>query len=273
MLDRLNPESVTDSGILILLAVGIFFTYSFFLEPNLLVVKEIQINGTGLGMKIVLLSDLQRSNDDPAFIQRAVDIANSEDADIILIDGDYVEASESELPSIAPLKALHAKYGVYGVMGNHDYGMITGRENAPDAVMASDIKDFLQDGSAIRILSNEHVQVGNVTIIGLDDSWANQRDEGAAFAGNLSGYRIILSHNQESLPITKSDADLYLFGHTHCGQIRFPGIGSIPKLFGFKGEYEMGYYKIDGSDVYTTCGLAWGPRFLAPPEVTVIELS
>ena len=167
---------------------------------------------------------------------------------------------------------MHAKYGVYAVMGNHDYGMITSRENPPNDLMASDIRAFLE-GSGIRILRNENVQAGNLTIIGLDDQWAGRRDELAALSGNISGYRILLSHNQEGLAIGNGTADLYLFGHTHCGQIRLPGVGSIPKLFGFKGQYEMGRYRINESDVYTTCGLGWGPRFLAPPEVTVIELN
>jgi predicted MPP superfamily phosphohydrolase len=272
MLDKLNPESIVEDWLVLLLAFGIFFVYSFFVEPELLMVKHVQINDTGLDMKIVFLSDFQRWGSDSSFIQRAVDIANSEEPDIVLLGGDYVERDLSELPSIEPLKSLHAKYGVYGVMGNHDYGMLTGSELAPDTSMASDVGSFLEDGG-IRILSNEHTNTANLTIIGLDDLWAGKRDESAASPGNISGYRILLSHNQYGLPIGNNTADLYLFGHTHCGQLRLPGIGSLPKLIGFKGEYEMGYYRINGSDVYSTCGLAWGPRFLAPSEVTVIELN
>ncbi|NYZ74187.1 metallophosphoesterase [Candidatus Micrarchaeota archaeon] len=272
MWDRLNPESVVNTSLLLMVLLGILFAYSFFIEPGMVVVKEVQINGTGVHMKVVFLSDFQRMSTDPEFMQQVVELTERENPDIILLGGDYIETSESELPSAAPLKTLHARYGVYGVMGNHDYGMITGREFPPNDLMASGIRAFLED-SGIRILSNEHVQIGNVTIIGLDDLWAGERDEAAALSGNISGYRILLSHNQYGLPITKSDADLYLFGHTHCGQIRLPGLGSVPKLFGFRGEYEMGYYKVNGSDVYTTCGLAGGPRFLAPPEVTVIELN
>lgn len=272
MRDRANPESIVDDWLGILIALGIFFVYSFFVEPELLTVKQVQINDTGLDLKIVFISDFQRWDSDPSFIQRAIDLANREEPDIILLGGDYIERDLSELPSVEPLKSLHAKYGIYGVLGNHDYGMITGTESAPDTSMASDVESFLEDGG-IRILRNEHINTANLTIIGLDDLWAGERDTAAISSDDMSDYRILLSHNQYDLPIGNDTADLYLFGHTHCGQLRLPGIGSLPKLIGFKGEYEMGRYSINGSDVYTTCGLAWGPRFLAQPEITVIELN
>jgi len=81
-----------------------------------------------------------------------------------------------------------------------------------------------------------------------------------------------LAHNQNDLEINKEIADLYLFGHTHCGQIRLPYIGSIPKIFGFQGDYDYRHYVVNDADVYTTCGLAPAPRFFNPPEITIINL-
>ena len=123
------------------------------------------------------------------------------------------------------------------------------------------------DKKPIKILRNEKVIIDEkVTIIGLDDLWAHLRDESAAYSDKESvGYRILLSHNQEELDIKKETADLYLFGHTHCGQMRLPGLGSIPKLLGFSGDYDKGHYILDdGVHVYTTCGLAPAPRLLNP---------
>ena len=65
--------------------------------------------------------------------------------------------------------------------------------------------------------------------------------------------------------------DLQLSGHTHRGQI-FP-FGLITRLVF---PYHSGYYQLaKDSRLYASRGAGtWGPpiRFLAPPEVTVIDL-
>ena len=66
--------------------------------------------------------------------------------------------------------------------------------------------------------------------------------------------------------------DLQLSGHTHGGQI-FP-FNLVVKHFYPK---QSGLYRLDkGSTLYVNRGTGtWGPpmRFLAPPTVTLIELS
>ena len=252
-------------------------------EPAIIETDTVEITGTGVNMTIAFLSDFQRRDADPAFVQRAVDMVNSKNPDLVLLGGDYVEKSIDELPSIEPLKDLKSKYGVYGVMGNHDYlAFGFARNVGGDAVLAQQIIKFFETSNhtndrqndGIKILRNEKVVIDDkVTLIGLDDLWANLRDESKAYGDKSTGYKILLSHNQEELDIKKETADLYLFGHTHCGQMRLPVLGSIPKIFGFSGEYDKGYYVLDdGTHVYTTCGLAPAPRLLNPPEISIITL-
>lgn len=254
----------------------VFGTYTILIEPNNIVVKNIQINDTGTNMKIVFLSDFQRADNDSRFVERVVELVNKENADLILLGGDYVMADEYELPSIEPLKKLKAKYGIYGVMGNHDYNMVVPQSKCPgqeNLILANNVKKFLEENGTITVLSNENRKFGSVTLIALNDLFGCQRNETKALLGSQTGYRILLSHNQDELEISNKTADIYLFGHTHCGQIRIPGIGSLPKVFGFAGEYDAGYYMVNGSHVYTTCGFCPGPRLFAPPEITVIELD
>lgn len=253
---------------------------SFLVEPNLIENHVIEITDTGINMTIAFLSDFQRRDADPAFVQRVVDMINEKSPDLVLLGGDYVEWGIKELPSIEALKNLESIHGVYGVMGNHDYGAFGFAKNTGgDTILGQNIIAFLEstDNNAIpiTILQNEKAIIQDkLTIIGLDDLWANLRDEQKAYADKESvGYRILLSHNQEELQISKAIADLYLFGHTHCGQLRLPVLGSIPKLLGFSGEYDMGHYVVDDVQIYTTCGLAPAPRFLNPPEITMINLS
>lgn len=115
----------------------------------------------------------------------------------------------------------------------------------------------------------------NLTVIGLDDLGTDLRDEQKAFSDKENkGYRILLSHSQEGLDIKKETADLFLFGHTHCGQIRLPGLCSVPKVMGFPGDYDQRHYVLEKDvHLYTTCGLAPGPRLLNPPEVSIIKLT
>ena len=265
------------------LFLAVLTVNSVLVEPAIIENDTIEITGTGVDMTVAFLSDFQRRDANPAFVQRAVDIVNAQNPDLVLLGGDYVERSAEELASVEPLRNLKSKHGIYGVMGNHDYlAFGFARDVGGDAVLAEQIIRFLEtpnlsddNKKPINILRNEKVIIDDkVTLIGLDDLWAHLRDESKAYSDKESTrYRILLSHNQEELDIKKETADLYLFGHTHCGQIRLPGLGSIPKLFGFSGEYDRGHYILDdGTHIYTTCGLAPAPRLLNPPEISIIRL-
>ena len=259
---------------------------SLIIEPNTIEENTLRITNTGIDMDIVFVSDFQRNNSNPDFVQKVVDIINSKNPDLVLLGGDYVENSADELPSIYPLQNIQSKHGVYGVMGNHDYSAFGfAKDVGGDQILSEKIIQFMANfdsGSMgeenekpnITILRNEKVIIDDdLTVIGLDDLWAHLRDESKAFSDKEShGYRILLSHNQEELEINKETADLFLFGHTHCGQIRLPVLGSIPKLFGFSGDYDKGHYLVDDVHVYTTCGLAPAPRLLNPPEIVTIKL-
>lgn len=77
------------------------------------------------------------------------------------------------------------------------------------------------------------------------------RDGQRAYSGEDVGYRILLFHDQDELEIDACNGSLFFW--TYYDQVRIPAIGSIPKLKGFSGEYDV--------DVYITCGLAPWPDF------------
>ena len=236
-------------------------------------ITETEFPGDGVEMKIGLIADFQRKNADPRFVARVVDILNEKKLDTVLIAGDFVHVNLSELPSVEPLKNLETTYGVYGVLGNHDYRIYSMNKYGSSLEMGDKIIEYLESDGTIKILRNENVRIGNVTVIGLDDYWMGLRNETKAWDGVEDGYKIILSHNQEKITIDKDISDAYLFGHTHCGQVRLPILGSIPKILGFPGEYDYKHYTINDAEVYTTCGLAPAPRFFNPPEITIITIS
>lgn len=252
--------------------IAILGFYAFVIEPNMIDVNEIDISNTGIKMKIGLIADFQRQNSDPAFVQRVVDILNEKDLDVVVIAGDFIDKSLDELPSLDPLDKLKTKYGVYGVLGNHDYNVyFLNRDNA-NFELAETVIEYLESNSTVKILRNENIVINDVAIIGLDSYWAGLRDLDKAFINTSNEFKILFTHNQNDLEINKETADVYLFGHTHCGQVRLPYVGSIPKIIGFEGDYDYKHYIVNDADVYTTCGLTPGPRFLNPPEITIVNL-
>ena len=245
---------------------------AFAIEPNMIEVNEIDVSNTGTEMKIGFISDFQRQNSNPAFVQRVVDILNEERLDMIVIGGDFIDKSLGELPSLDPLQELDAKYGVYGVLGNHDYNVYSLNRNNANFEMGESVARYLESRGPIQILRNENVVINDIVLIGLDSYWAGLRDMDKAFENTSEEFKILLTHNQNNLEINKETADVYLFGHTHCGQVRLPYVGSIPKIIGFEGDYDYKHYIVNDADVYTTCGLTPGPRLFNPPEITIINL-
>lgn len=242
------------------------------IEPNFIVTNEIDLKNTGNEMKIIFLADFQRRDNDPAFVQRVVDIINEQNPDLILLGGDYIEKSLSELPSVEPLRKMESHFGTFAVMGNHDYDVYWYAPGTANLETAKQIEEFLTANNTIQFLSNQNVEIENINIIGLDSYWPGLRND-AKSKRSTEDFTIVLTHNQDNLEINKENADLYLFGHTHCGQVRLPGIGSIPKAMGFRGVFDYRYYLVDDVHVYTTCGLTTAPRFLNPPEITIINLT
>ena len=254
-------------GIIVILGLD-----AFVIEPNMIEVNEIDIWDTGTKMKIGFISDFQRQNSDPAFVQRVVDILNEKNLDTVIIAGDFIDRSLSELPSLYPLGKLETKYGVYGVLGNHDYNVYSFDRDNANFELAETVIEYLESNGSIKILRNENVIINDVVIIGLDSYWAGLRDLEKAFTDTSDEFKILFAHNQNDLEISKETADVYLFGHTHCGQVRLPYVGSIPKMIGFEGDYDYRYYIVNEANVYTTCGLTPAPRFFNPPEITIINL-
>lgn len=87
------------------------------------------------------------------------------------------------------------------------------------------------------------------------------------------GFRVVMSHHPEYLPLIPSSVDLILSGHAHGGQWRFFGHGVWSPGQGWWPRYTKGVY--DGRLV-VSAGLSnttWVPRLFNPTEVVYIERS
>jgi predicted MPP superfamily phosphohydrolase len=187
--------------------------------------------------------------------------------DLFIVTGDLVDAQINHLPGLSDmLREIQATYGKYAIMGNHEYYA------GPDKSAA-----FMQE-AGLTLLRDKAVTGGPITIVGIDDRTALQLNLGHPSSEKklLSGlsrdkFILYLKHQPRIDPNTIGLFDLQLSGHTHKGQI-FPFTLLTRLTFPLNaGNYDLG----KGSLLHVSRGTGtWGPpiRFLAPPEITVIEL-
>lgn len=216
-----------------------------------------QITDVHLGL-IVSRGRLQR-------ILRCVKAANP---DILVSTGDLVDGQMDDIDELIGLfREVTPPYGKFAVTGNHEFYAGINRSLA------------FMEKAGFRVLRDEVISIpGRVHIAGVDDPAGGRygllkgMSEKAVLA-NLpqQGFTLFLKHR----PVLNKSAmgyfDMQLSGHTHGGQI-FPFL-LISKLFYPIGA---GLHILEGkSYLYVSRGSGtWGPpiRFLAPPEVTVVDL-
>ena len=263
-----------------ILLFALILFYTFRIEPNCINTTYTHLEfGIENPIKIAFISDIHSDTVSSEFLHDVVKKINLEEPDYILLGGDYISNKEDDLFKLSELSNLRAKKGKYAVIGNHDYDIwneVGCSQESKDGI-TENISSYLEE-LGITVLKNQNVELEKeVVLIGLDDFWSCKTNYLEAMQGTQDyDVKIILAHNQDSVSLKEIEGSLLLLaGHTHCGQIRLPIIGSIPKTFyNFSGEFEMGHHEIDEKmHIYTTCGIGGGPRFLASPEITIIEIS
>ena len=121
--------------------------------------------------------------------------------------------------------------------------------------------------------------VGRETLwlAGLDDGWSGSPDLVAAVTQRPSrATTVLLMHEPDLADDYSQDTGiaLQLSGHSHGGQIRFPGVGALVTPY-LAWKYDMGLYSVNDMWLYTNRGLGvtnLPVRFNCPPEITEITL-
>ncbi len=255
------------------------------------------------GFRIVQISDLHTGTwgDDTRFISKLADSVNNCKPDVVFFTGDIVNRQTSELtPFLKTLSKIKAPYGVYSILGNHDYGDYMVWESDEEKASNLELMKAWQAQIGWKMLNNRRVPLiakgDTIQLIGVEnwgeppfrqyghllDAYPISKD--SVYNLNDNRYKILLTHNPEHWRREASqisNINLTLSGHTHAMQMIF-GAGRFrwsPSALMYEtwgGLYERTNQRGDNLKIYVNIGAGEvGMPYRiggAVPEVTVITL-
>lgn len=268
-------------------------------------VEQVEISYDNLppafdGYRLVQFSDAHVGTwgSDTAFVSRLVDSINAQNADMIVFTGDIVNRETRELaPFVNVLSRLHARDGVYSILGNHDYGDYIDWPSPDKKAENNRRLAYLQKQMGWELLKNEYRMIGkgsdSIALIGVE----NWGEPPFTVYGNLKAsypadsirhlndatFKILLTHNPMhwTREVTKkSNVNLTLSGHTHAMQtmVRVGEWKWSPCVWRYKtwgGLYADSVGKERPMYIYVNIGsgeVGMPARIGATPEVTVLTL-
>lgn len=230
---------------------------------------RVPIVGLGEPIRILHLSDVHLRGPEPwvdGLCARLADPART--PDLVALTGDVVTRGWTEAVAHQFLDAVpRARLGTWAVIGNWE---VWG--GAP-----KDVWRGLLAEHGIRLLVDENVDLGPLTLIGTDDLASGTPDVAAAFRDAAADKpALVLTHSPALFPeLARGPARVVLAGHTHGGQVRLPGLGAFFLPRG-SGDYPHGWYRQGETWLFVHRGVGWSVapwRWRAPPELAWIDLE
>ena len=243
------------------------------------------------GLKILQFSDFHAGSliGEQEKFSEAINIMNSQNADLIVFTGDMVNSKAEELDDwIALLSKLEAKQGKYSILGNHDYGDYHHWDSEEEKIanlellkryhaqmgfklMLNDTHIFEKDGQKIALLGVENWGEKPFPQLGRLDIVMEKAKE--------VPFKVLLSHDPthwDYKVLNKTDVALTLSGHTHGMQMAINIAGYSWSPVSLKYPRWKGLYTENNQHLYVNIGLGYigfPGRVGTDPEITVFELK
>lgn len=250
-----------------------------------------RIPATFNNYRIVQLSDLHLGNfkNKTGFISDIVKQVNELNPDLIVFTGDLVNNRGNELDAyMSILSQLHAKDGVFSVLGNHDYGDYVRWKSPNDKRENLNQLIKKQNSMGWKMLNNasQYIRRGgdSIAIIGVENwgepPFPQYGDLQKAYPTLTDEtFKILLTHNPvhwDAEIIPSTNIDLSLSGHTHAMQIKL-GFGKF-RISPSSWKYKRwsGLYNNGKQYLYVNDGIGYvflPMRIGATPEITVIDIK
>lgn len=270
-----NPLAAPVTGIAVLVLVTGIWGYGLWNAYHPRVTHyDIKISKPAKTLKklhIVMISDIHLGslvgNDR---LRDLVNRINAMNPDMVLFVGDTIDEDIhyfKEKKMGRHFKEIKSKYGVYAVLGNHEYIGRYAHET---------VRELNKAG--VRVLIDDYVKVADsFYIVGRDDK------SGSRFTGrqrkNLDD---IISSVDRSLPIFLMDhqpknlgeaeragVDLQVSGHTHRGQL-FPNHLITRRIY----ENDYGYLRKGNLNVIVSSGYGtWGPPIRVGNVAEIVDID
>jgi len=243
------------------------------------------------GFTITQLSDIHAGSfTSKKGVQKGVNLVNAQNSDVIVFTGDLVNNSAAEMePWIDTFAQLNAPYGMFSILGNHDYGdYIAWESPAVKEQNLIRLKEIHQE-IGFQLLLNESVVIqkedASVGLIGVENwgkgNFHRYGDLNNAIESVLQQpFKILLSHDPSHWDAVVTDYQplihLTLSGHTHGMQFgfEFMGIKWSPSKYIY--QRWAGLYESYGRYLYVNRGfgfLGLKGRLGVWAEISVITLK
>jgi predicted MPP superfamily phosphohydrolase len=215
-------------------------------------------------LKIVFAADFHLGSiTAPGFMDKFADKVNALKPDIVLIGGDVFEGhgGEGRMAEFeSGFKRLRARFGVYGVPGNHE-GYGGGR-------------DAFFFAAGVVLLRDKVVRIDDAfTLVGRNDGRRGRTPvEGLLESAPADLPIVLLDHRPTDIEsVSRTRVDVQLSGHTHNGQI-------FPVNLITRGQYLLswGHMKKGATHFFVTSGVqGWGPpvRTAGRSEILLLRLT
>ena len=242
------------------------------------------------GYKIVQISDVHSGSFfNPQKLQKAIDLINEQDADVVLFTGDMVNNYADEFKPFIPLfKSIKAKDGKFSILGNHDYGDYGAWNSREEKAQNIPTLKNYQAEAGFKLLRNENIALEKngekIYLLGVENWGIKPFPQYGDLDKALKGVpedaiKVLMSHDpthfDEVVKKHKTHVHLTLSGHTHGMQfgLDLKNIKWSPVKFKYKKWADL--YESEGKYLYVNRGfgvIAYPGRVGINPEITVIEL-
>jgi len=267
---KISPKRLFQTATAYSMIIGIYGYY----EAKNVIIEHLTIKSQKIPVKVERIRIVQISDVHlgqvvrESRIKAIVALIKTVSPDILVSTGDLVDGHQKHFSGLEGLfLEIKPKLGKYAVLGNHEYYA---------GIAASE--KFTRN-AGFKVLKNQTFELGGlISITGVDDSRNKAAQSSNAVVEAMllknaakSEFRLLLKHRPIVEETSEGSFDMQLSGHVHKGQI-FPFNLLTWLSFPVRtGLTIMG----NGSSFYVSRGTGvWGPpiRFLAPPEITVIDL-
>jgi len=243
--------------------------------------EQFTLEGLTSALTVAVVSDIHlKTRRSKRTLRKVIDTINERDVDLVFLLGDYVQNTTKNLKPLDALAELESRYGVYAVLGNHDYRM-NWPSASSDTLFADGISAVLWS-AGVTVLRDDSatIRVGDdvLNIVGLESHWCGADVDSAYSYVDSRLPTILLAHDPDAI-VCLDDyhrTDLMLAGHTHGYMLRTSNDNVILPFIPTKQgrEYDHGFKTYEERDMFITSGLGHIgglPRINNPSEVVFFE--